>query len=95
MICGALQTLNEDAFEDVAVSERPSPTGEQTMLQYALAPISEELSSPKNACFVDLIASNNSLAFNDTRDDAGPSRSPSATVITIPNYTPSIDDTCL
>ncbi|XP_065074364.1 kinase D-interacting substrate of 220 kDa-like isoform X8 [Ochlerotatus camptorhynchus] len=26
MICGALQTLNEDAFEDVAGSERPSPT---------------------------------------------------------------------
>ncbi|KAL9922482.1 ankyrin repeat-rich membrane spanning isoform 5-T8 [Glossina fuscipes fuscipes] len=27
MICGALQTLNEDAFEDVASSERPSPSG--------------------------------------------------------------------
>ncbi|XP_039435567.1 kinase D-interacting substrate of 220 kDa isoform X4 [Culex pipiens pallens] len=26
MICGALQTLNEDAFEDVVGSERPSPT---------------------------------------------------------------------
>ncbi|KAH8271586.1 hypothetical protein KR018_010142 [Drosophila ironensis] len=26
MICGALQTLNEEAFEDVAISERPSPT---------------------------------------------------------------------
>ncbi|EDW74024.1 uncharacterized protein Dwil_GK21595 [Drosophila willistoni] len=26
MICGALQTLNEEAFEDVASSERPSPT---------------------------------------------------------------------
>lgn len=27
MICGALQTLNEEAFEDVIASERPSPTG--------------------------------------------------------------------
>lgn len=27
MICGALQTLNEEAFEDVLGSERPSPTG--------------------------------------------------------------------
>ncbi|XP_039956625.1 kinase D-interacting substrate of 220 kDa isoform X6 [Bactrocera tryoni] len=27
MICGALQTLNEEAFEDVASSERPSPSG--------------------------------------------------------------------
>lgn len=27
MICGALQTLNEEAFEDVVGSERPSPTG--------------------------------------------------------------------
>ncbi|XP_075168751.1 ankyrin repeat-rich membrane spanning isoform X3 [Haematobia irritans] len=30
MICGALQTLNEDAFEDVASSERPSPSGMPT-----------------------------------------------------------------
>ncbi|XP_037926963.1 kinase D-interacting substrate of 220 kDa isoform X3 [Hermetia illucens] len=27
MICGALQTLNEDAYEDVAISERASPSG--------------------------------------------------------------------
>lgn len=26
MICGALQTLNEEAFEDVVCSERPSPS---------------------------------------------------------------------
>ncbi|XP_055837815.1 kinase D-interacting substrate of 220 kDa isoform X2 [Episyrphus balteatus] len=31
MICGALQTLNEEAFEDVASSERPSPTGLPTV----------------------------------------------------------------
>lgn len=47
MICGALQTLNEDAFEDVVGSERPSPTGEMFSSQY-LAPIREssEIGSP-------------------------------------------------
>lgn len=46
MICGALQTLNEDAFEDVIGSERPSPTGE--MFSQYLAPIREssEIGSP-------------------------------------------------
>lgn len=54
MICGALQTLNEEAFEDVASSERPSPSGLPTgeMLaaasQLQLAPICEssEFGSP-------------------------------------------------
>ncbi|XP_052861765.1 kinase D-interacting substrate of 220 kDa isoform X3 [Anopheles cruzii] len=47
MICGALQTLNEDAFEDVVSSERPSPTGEM-FSQFSLAPIREssEIGSP-------------------------------------------------
>lgn len=42
MICGALQTLNEEAFEDVA-SERPSPTGggPSTGETIALTPIQE------------------------------------------------------
>ncbi|XP_055630398.1 kinase D-interacting substrate of 220 kDa isoform X2 [Toxorhynchites rutilus septentrionalis] len=46
MICGALQTLNEDAFEDVVGSERPSPSGE--MFSQYLAPIREssEIGSP-------------------------------------------------
>lgn len=52
MICGALQTLNEEAFEDVVGSERPSPTGgqqgEQPQLQ--LAPIRE---SAEYSSFVD------------------------------------------
>lgn len=91
MICGALQTLNEDAFEDVAVSERPSPTGELSVLQYSLAPITEELASPNNARFFSDNASNRST--NNRVDDS--CTSPSATVITIPNYTPSIDDTRL
>lgn len=42
MICGALQTLNEEAFEDVvANSERPSPTGGPSGEQVALTPIQE------------------------------------------------------
>lgn len=41
MICGALQTLNEEAFEDVVGSERPSPTGGQPGEQLQLAPIRE------------------------------------------------------
>ncbi|XP_037945191.1 kinase D-interacting substrate of 220 kDa B-like isoform X3 [Teleopsis dalmanni] len=56
MICGALQTLNEEAFEDVASSERPSPSGMPTgeMLaaaaQLHLAPIREssEFGSPSD-----------------------------------------------
>ncbi|EDW31837.1 GL11336, partial [Drosophila persimilis] len=32
MICGTLQTLNEEAYEDVASSERPSPTAMTTAL---------------------------------------------------------------
>lgn len=35
MICGALQTLNEEAFEDVVGSERPSPTGGPSGEPYA------------------------------------------------------------
>ncbi|XP_032590955.1 kinase D-interacting substrate of 220 kDa isoform X1 [Drosophila grimshawi] len=37
MICGALQTLNEEAFEDVASSERPSPSGMPTDLDLSSA----------------------------------------------------------
>lgn len=56
MICGALQTLNEEAFEDVVGSELPSPTGaqpgeltmlllqhQQQQLQQQLAPIRESV----------------------------------------------------
>lgn len=59
MICGALQTLNEEAFEDVVGSERPSPspTGQpgemmnSTLLQHQLAPIRE---SVEYSSFVDM-----------------------------------------
>lgn len=89
MICGALQTLNEDAYEDVAVSERPSPTGELLIQQCSLAPISEELGSPTHSrteVFFDNIPNNQLTPNNIT---------PNSTVIFIPNYTPSIDDTHL
>lgn len=92
MICGALQTLNEDAFEDVAVSERPSPTGELTLQQFSLAPISEELGSPlsRNSDPFDN-TSNISIANNNRFDDTDQN----PTVIIIPNYTSSVDDTSL
>jgi len=52
MICGTLQTLNEEAYEDVASSERPSPTGEMlaAVAQLQLAPIREssEFGSPSD-----------------------------------------------
>jgi len=52
MICGTLQTLNEEAYEDVASSERPSPTGEMlaAAAQLQLAPIREssEFGSPSD-----------------------------------------------
>lgn len=91
MICGALQTLNEDAFEDVAVSERPSPTGELTLQQYSLAPISEELGSPAQSRNSDPFdnTSNYLTANNNRFDDA----SQNPTVIIMPNY--SVDDTSL
>lgn len=91
MICGALQTLNEDAYEDVAVSERPSPTGELMIQQYSLAPITEELGSPTHSRnfdgYFDNTSNNQSTPNNHTTS--------TSTVIFIPNYTPSIDDTHL
>uniref|UniRef100_A0A182QVK2 KAP NTPase domain-containing protein n=1 Tax=Anopheles farauti TaxID=69004 RepID=A0A182QVK2_9DIPT len=73
MICGALQTLNEDAFEDVvSSSERPSPTGE--MFSQFLAPIREssEIGSPPrltynltNPNLTDLATSNGTLNGDD------------------------------
>ncbi|XP_053671000.1 kinase D-interacting substrate of 220 kDa [Anopheles nili] len=73
MICGALQTLNEDAFEDVVSgSERPSPTGE--MFSQHLAPIREssEIGSPPrltynltNPNLTELATSNGTLNGGD------------------------------
>lgn len=95
MICGALQTLNEEAFEDVAVSERPSPTGELIVQQF-LEPISEEHGSPTHSriCENPFDNTSNYLISNNNRFDE---MSQNPTVIIIPNYptTPPIDDTRL
>lgn len=95
MICGALQTLNEDAFEDVAGSERPSPTGELNV-QQCLAPISEEHGSPtysRNSENPFDNTSNYLISNNNRFDDMNQT----PTVIIIPNHptTPPIDDTRL
>lgn len=107
-ICGALQTLNEDAFEDVAVgSERPSPngsTGEINIIQHPLAPISEEfLNSPTHSrnyedfydhtMIVNNINNNNNN-YNNTNNNCY-EESPLPTVIVMPQYTPNVDDTKL
>lgn len=94
MICGALQTLNEDAFEDVAVSERPSPTGELSIQQYSLAPISEELGSPTHSRNVEDFFNNtaNYVMQNTNADDMASN----STVIVMPNFpSTSVDDTRL
>lgn len=92
MICGALQTLNEDAFEDVAVSERPSPTGELSIQQYSLAPISEELGSPAHSRSVEEFFNNtaNFMMQSNNAEDLNPN----STVIVIHPST-SVDDTRL
>lgn len=74
MICGALQTLNEEAFEDVASSERPSPSGLPTgeMLaaasQLQLAPICEtsEFGSPGDEQKI-----HNLLQYNNNNNNNG------------------------
>lgn len=100
MICGALSTLNEDAFEDVS-SSNPNPsstngsTGELILQQNFLAPITEELGSPTpsrsyDSFFDDAnqfeIVNNIIPNINNTND---------TTVIIIPNYPQNIDDTRL
>jgi ankyrin repeat-rich membrane spanning protein len=99
MICGALQTLNEDAFEDV-VGDRSDrspangPTGEVQLQQ--LAPICEgsEFGSPiqNNSMhsYDEMFEENNN---NLNRFDESPT--PASTVILMPHYTPNIDDTQL
>lgn len=53
MICGALQTLNEEAFEDVVASERPSPTGgPSTGETIALTPIQESAEHDRSLAYL-------------------------------------------
>lgn len=100
MICGALQTLNEDAFEDVVSNER-SPSngpGEQNILMQHLTTIREgsEFGSPTHNNSVnsydELFEENNKNNNNLNRFDESPNPS---TVILMPHYTPNIDDTQL
>ncbi|XP_030381684.1 kinase D-interacting substrate of 220 kDa isoform X3 [Scaptodrosophila lebanonensis] len=78
MICGALQTLNEEAFEDVASSERPSPSGMPTgeMLaaaaQLQLAPIREssEFGSPSDEQKITNILQYNINANNNNNNSS-------------------------
>lgn len=85
MICGALQTLNEEAFEDVASSERPSPSGLPTgeMLaaaaQLQLAPICEtsEFGSPSDEQMVNnLLQYNNNNNTNNNNNSASSNSAP-------------------
>lgn len=54
MICGALQTLNEEAMEDVLQSEPPSHPGEplHTIREHPPAPCPDDTPSP--SAFPDL-----------------------------------------
>jgi ankyrin repeat-rich membrane spanning protein len=98
MICGALQTLNEDAFEDVAGSEsqRQSPTNGITGELYFqhLTPIRESSEfggSPphKSTQYSDFFEHN---FFNVNHQ---PSNEPIPTVIMMPQYASNVDDTKL
>ncbi|XP_033246456.1 kinase D-interacting substrate of 220 kDa isoform X2 [Drosophila miranda] len=76
MICGTLQTLNEEAYEDVASSERPSPTGEMlaTASQLQLAPIREssEFGSPSDELKLTSILQHHAKTQNNNNTHAVP-----------------------
>ncbi|XP_033234791.1 kinase D-interacting substrate of 220 kDa isoform X1 [Drosophila pseudoobscura] len=76
MICGTLQTLNEEAYEDVASSERPSPTGEMlaTASQLQLAPIREssEFGSPSDELKLTSILQHHAKTQNNNNKHAVP-----------------------
>ncbi|XP_022230144.2 kinase D-interacting substrate of 220 kDa isoform X10 [Drosophila obscura] len=73
MICGTLQTLNEEAYEDVASSERPSPTGEMlaTASQLQLAPIREssEFGSPSDELMLTTILQHHAKSQNNNNNN--------------------------
>lgn len=103
MICGAISTLNEDAFEDVSnqnpISQSNGSTGELILQQQYLAPISESVESPtlSRSCesfFPDdanqLQVVNNSLYSNNNNSNSNVSRRfDETTVIIMPNYSAS------
>ncbi|XP_058836220.1 kinase D-interacting substrate of 220 kDa isoform X4 [Topomyia yanbarensis] len=105
MICGALQTLNEDAFEDVVGSERPSPSGE--MFSQYLAPIREssEIGSPPRLSYnftnPNLLDHASNAAGEDSFQRRSQLRSHSlhdeslSSVVIMPHYPSHVDDTKL
>ena len=102
MICGALQTLNEEAFEDVVGSDRPSPEMLGEMFAHHLAPIKEnsEYGSPPRLSY-----STNSLCSDSFQQSSATNNNNNkhhsfhedslANVIVMPRYSPNIDDTKL
>lgn len=107
MICGALSTLNEDAFEDVNQNQSVQTngsTGELILQQQYLAPISESVESPTLSRSCDSFFPDDANQFenvnnNNNNDDDYTNSSRNrheTTVIIMPNYSPSnIDDTRL
>lgn len=108
MICGALSTLNEDAFEDVNQNQSVQTngsTGELILQQQYLAPISESVESPTLSRSCDSFFPDDANQFenvnnNNNNDDDYTNNSSrnrhETTVIIMPNYSPSnIDDTRL
>lgn len=107
MICGALSTLNEDAFEDVNQNQSVQTngsTGELILQQQYLAPISESVESPTLSRSCDSFFPDDANQFenvnnNNNNDDDYTNNSRNrheTTVIIMPNYSPSnIDDTRL
>ena len=93
MICGALQTLNEEAFEDVIGSERPSPTGlPGEMISQQLEPIRESAEFSSN------VEDNSSYHGYLLRDENHFNNFDNPTVIIMPAYNQintRIDDTRL
>lgn len=102
MICGAISTLNEDAFDDVS-SQNPNvqsngSTGELCILQQQyLAPISESVESPtlsrscesffpEDANQLQIV--NNSL-YNNNNNSSSNRRLDETTVIIMPNFSAS------
>jgi ankyrin repeat-rich membrane spanning protein len=102
MICGALQTLNEEAFEDVVGSDRPSPDTLGEMFGTHLAPIKEnsEYGSPPRLSYsTNSLCSDSFQPTSNCNNNKAPNRSfhedSLASVIVMPRYTPKIDDTKL
>lgn len=98
MICGALSTLNEDAFEDVTSNQNPNSTtgstGELILQQNYLAPITEEFGSPTRS-FESFFDDANQYEIVNNNSNNNINRLDETTVIIMPNYSQNIDDTRL